>query len=52
MCEAKDVKASPRAIKSFNDLDLFVGGALVEMDGGWWIEREGRVAVRDVMPKF
>ena len=51
MCEAKDVEASPRAIKSFNDRDLFVGGALVEMDGDWWIERVGRVAVRDVMPK-
>ena len=51
MCEAKDVGASPRTIKSFNDRDLFVGGALVEMDGDWWIERAGRVAVRDVMPK-
>ncbi len=51
MCEAKDVEAAPRAIKSFNDRDLFVGGALVEMDGDWWIERVGRVAVRDVMPK-
>ena len=39
MCEAKDVTTTPRAIKSFNDRDVFVGGAVVEMDGDWWIER-------------
>jgi hypothetical protein len=50
MCEAKVVNASPRAIKSFNDRDVFVGGALVDMDGDWWIERTGRVAARELMP--
>jgi hypothetical protein len=50
MCEAKDVNASPRASKSFNDRDVFVGGALVDMDGDWWIERTGRVAARELMP--
>ena len=49
MCEAKDVEASPRAIKSFNDRDLFVGGELREMDGDWWIERAGRVSARELM---
>lgn len=50
MCEAKDVNASPRAIKSFNDRELFVGGAVVEMDGDWWIERTARISARELMP--
>jgi len=49
MCEAKDVEASPRAIRSFNYRDLFVGGELREMDGDWWIERAGRVPARELM---
>jgi len=49
MCEAKDIDASPRAIKSFNDQDLFVGGELREMDGDLWIERAGRVPARELM---
>lgn len=50
MCEAKDVDASPRSIKSINDRELFVGGRLLEMDGDLWIERVRRVAVRELMP--
>jgi len=48
MCECVDVNASPRAIKSFNEHEVFVGGALIERDGDWWIERVGRKPVRDV----
>ena len=51
MCEAKDISAAPRSIKSFNDRDVFVGGKLVEIDGDWWIERAGRLPARDVMPR-
>ena len=51
MCEAKDVRASPRSIKSFNDRDVFVGGQLIELDGDWWVERAGRVAARELMAK-
>jgi hypothetical protein len=49
MCEAKDVNAEPRSIKSFNDRDVFVGGELMELDGDWWIERAGRVPARELM---
>lgn len=30
MCVAKDVEASPRTIKEFNDLEVFVGGGIVD----------------------
>ena len=48
ICEAKDVDASPRSIRSFNDQELFVGGKLVEIDSDWWIERAGRVTAREL----
>jgi hypothetical protein len=51
MCEAKDVTAEPRSIKSFNDRDLFAGGQVVELDGDWWIERAGRVPAREEVVK-
>ena len=51
MCEAKDVNAEPRSIKSFNDQDVFVGGVPIELDGDWWIERAGRVSAREIMAK-
>jgi hypothetical protein len=50
MCEAKDPKAAPRSIRSFNERDVFVGGAVVEMDGDWWIERAARISARELMP--
>jgi len=49
MCEAKDVSASPRSVRSFNDRELFIGGKCVEIDGDWWIERVGRLPAREVM---
>lgn len=51
MCEATDVNAAPRSIKSFNDQELFVGGKFIELDGDWWIERAGRVSAREAMGK-
>ena len=48
MCEAKDVNASPRVIKSFNDRELFTGGELIEFEGDWWVERLGRVPAREL----
>jgi hypothetical protein len=33
MCQAEDVEAVPRSIKSFNRNELFVGGELLELDG-------------------
>ncbi|MFJ2288315.1 hypothetical protein ACIOUF_18465 [Pseudomonas iridis] len=43
MCLAKDTGASPRDIKSFNKDAIFVGGALKQFDGDWWIELAGKV---------
>ena len=48
MCEAKDVHASPRAIGKFNEREVFVGGALEEADGEWWLEMTSRQPVRSV----
>ena len=50
MCEAKDVDASPRTIKSINDREVFVGGQLFELDGDLWIQRVARRPVSDVLP--
>jgi hypothetical protein len=50
MCEAKDPKASPRAIKGFNGREVFVGGALIEIDGDFYVERIRRKSISDVMP--
>ena len=50
MCLAKDAKASPRKIASFNKDDIFVGGQLIdEADGCSWLQIADRrpvVAVR------
>ena len=51
MCEAKDVNATPRSIKSFNEREVFIGGPFVEIDGHCWIERAGRVTARELMAK-
>lgn len=49
MCVAKNTEASPRAIKSFDNDFVFVGGALKEFDGDWWIELAGKVSSHDLM---
>lgn len=43
MCLAKNPNAAPRAIKSFNKSDVFVGGRLLERDGDFWLELTNRV---------
>jgi len=48
MCEAADVKASPRAIKDFNEEEVFEGGRIVQWEGDWWVELVRRVPVRDI----
>lgn len=42
MCLAKDAKASPREILSFNEDDIFIGGELVDADGCAWLELADR----------
>jgi hypothetical protein len=48
MCVAKDAKARPRSIATFNSDDVFVGGALVDEEGFSWMELAGRRPVDDV----
>ncbi len=49
MCRAKDPKAAPRAIASFNVGEVFVGGASREVDGDTWIELAGRRGVDELI---
>ena len=48
ICVAIDVDATPRAVKSFNSDELYVGGQLIDVDGDFWLEIVGRVPVQDV----
>ena len=45
MCLAIDTKRSPRKVQSFNDQDIFVGGALLEHQGNTYIELVDRYAI-------
>ena len=48
MCLAKDSGASPRAIKSFNQKDIFVGGKITEYRGNIYIELADRFAISKI----
>lgn len=48
MCLASDTTESPRKIKSFNDRDIFVGGALLEHEGNTYIELADRFAISKI----
>jgi hypothetical protein len=45
MCLARDPKATPRAIKSFDRDSVFLGGRLLEIDGDLWLERADRLPI-------
>lgn len=45
MCRAQDVHVVPRKIQDFDDIDLFVGGDIVEKDGAIWVQVAGRKPV-------
>lgn len=49
MCLAENTEAIPRTIKSFNRDELFVAGAVREIDGDTWIEMAERVSVARVV---
>ncbi len=49
MCLAVDVEAAPRAIKSFNSVDIFVGGEVLELNGNTWVELAARIPVKDAI---
>jgi hypothetical protein len=46
MCAAEDEEAHPRVMKDFNSAEVYIGGALLEIDGGCWLELGDRVPVR------
>ena len=48
ICVAKDVKAIPRSVKSFNSDELYRGGKLIDFDGDSWLEILRSVSVKDV----
>lgn len=49
MCRVHDPDETPRKIKSFNRDDIFVGGEVLELEGKTWIERAGRIPVKDAI---
>ena len=38
MCQVKDVAATPRQIRSFDQDNVYLGGTLLECEGDLWIE--------------
>lgn len=48
MCKAKDVKARPRTIESYNDKDVFQIGELIEIEGNEWGEIVDRIPIRNL----
>ena len=48
MCEVKDRHADPRAIKSVNDRDVFIGGRLAELDQRTWLELTDRKPLSEI----
>jgi hypothetical protein len=48
MCEAKDIHAVPREIKTYNDREVFVGGEVREMRGDTWVKIADRLRVSAV----
>jgi hypothetical protein len=48
MCLAKDVDASPRTIKSFNEKDIFVGGEVIEHQNNTYVELADRYAISKI----
>jgi hypothetical protein len=51
MCRAVDIHVVPRTIQDFDDIDLFVGGDIVERDGAVWVQKTGRRSVDSLVPR-
>lgn len=51
MCEAVDVQAESRVIKSYDDKDVFLGGQIITADGDEWIELAARLPISNVLPQ-
>ena len=50
MCLANDLAANPRTIHSFNEREVFVGGAVIDHDGEVWLEAVRREPIANVRP--
>lgn len=51
MCRAVDVTATPRKVLSFDQKDVFVGGALIDLEGDVWIEMTSRIPASTLYPQ-
>jgi hypothetical protein len=49
MCEAVDPKDMPRKIKGFNNREVYEGGALLQLNGDWWLELVARRPIHSIM---
>lgn len=48
MCEVKDPASSPRAIKSYDDRELRLGGELIQRNGITYIKLGERIRVSEI----
>ena len=48
MCLVEDPEERPRQIKSYNKMEVFLGGEIIEIDGDMWLELKERVPVNQV----
>lgn len=49
MCTAKDPKAMPREIKEFNKKEIAVGGRLLQLNEGWWVELASWIPAQELI---
>lgn len=49
-CRAED-RALPLPTKAINEMEILAGGALIQLDDGFWLELAGRVPARNLMPR-
>jgi hypothetical protein len=50
ICEAEDTESRPRRVQCFNELEVFPGGRVAELDGEQWVEQLPGVPVDEVAP--
>lgn len=48
MCRAHNVGVLPRTIQSFNQREVFVGGAIIDQDGESWLEVVSREPIANI----
>ena len=49
MCQAKEVTAVPRAIKCFNEKEIFKGGEVIEKEGDTWVKLGERLLINQLI---